>query len=104
MNFASKNRYFWYRSRSLQSWSVAQRACCRSFCSFAMDYPGEHSGSLTFQLVRIVLAAGRMDHLAQCRFQGSFGIEGKPLAPGICGTMPLVALPLAHEPRMSVAC
>ena len=50
------------------------------------------------------IAAGCVDHLAQCRFQGSFGIEGKPLAPGICGTMPLVALPVAQEPRMSVAC
>jgi hypothetical protein len=45
-----------------------------------------------------------MDHLVQCAFQGSFGIEGKPLVPGICGTMPLVALPVAHEPSMSVAC
>src|SRR6476646_5830365 len=50
------------------------------------------------------LAARRMDHLAQGGFQGSFGIEGRPLDPGICGTMPLVALEAAHEPRMSVAC
>ena len=36
---------------------------------------------------------------------GRFGMEGTPpLVPGIPGTIPLVAPPVAHEPRMSVAC
>src|SRR5262249_38694491 len=39
-----------------------------------------------------------------CGFQGNFGIDGKLLAPGICWVRPPDALPVAHDPMMSVAC
>ena len=39
-----------------------------------------------------------------CGLQGIFGIEGKPLASGICGIAPPIAPPAAHDPRMSLAC
>ena len=55
----------------------------------------------------VIYGLSLQEYLAEIpffRFQGNFGIEGTPGAPGICGIAPPVAFPVAHEPRTSVAC